>query len=269
MSNVHVMNVNTKVFASRHLARHNVHGLLRDAAGDLPANCSGADRNNGHGRRGPSCDGGPMSEMDAAAFAPMARSRSSPASPLRPTSPTTCPTSTVEALTSAPPPRPIFRAHRAGLCSSAPRCRARGAGARKCAELQRRNTDKLRFGSSRSSPTARSRASPARLRWPGYHNGAPNGIWYIGAGRIAAGLSTPTTRAGLAAAHPHQWRRGDRARASTRSRRRWPRMPRRDHRHTLQHCQMADAGAVPPHGGARHVRQPVRQPHLLLGRPAL
>ena len=77
----------------------------------------------------------------------------------------------------------------------------------------------------------------ARLRWPGYHNGAPNGIWVTAPGELD-GL----VQAYHEAAQLHIHTNGDEAtQVAIEVARALARHPRPDHRHTLQHCQMADA----------------------------
>jgi hypothetical protein len=79
----------------------------------------------------------------------------------------------------------------------------------------------------------------ARLRWPGYYNGAPNGLWY----------ATPEQMQeiyALALEHDllvHTHTNGDEATALMLDtfERALHQVPRPDHRFTLQHCQMADA----------------------------
>ncbi len=79
----------------------------------------------------------------------------------------------------------------------------------------------------------------ARVRWPGYFNGAPNGIWILPPDELRARISA-FHRAGL---QMHIHVNGDEATelvidALEEALRQHPRA---DHRHTLQHCQMADA----------------------------
>lgn len=79
----------------------------------------------------------------------------------------------------------------------------------------------------------------ARVRWPGYYNGAPNGIWVIAPGELAPVVDA-YNRAGV---QLHIHTNGDEATevaldAVEKALRAYPRF---DHRHTLQHCQMADA----------------------------
>ncbi len=79
----------------------------------------------------------------------------------------------------------------------------------------------------------------ARLKWPGYHNGHDNGIWILPPEQLRQTIGE-LHAAGL---HLHIHTNGDEAsefvldcleQALTD-------LPRADHRHTLQHCQMADA----------------------------
>jgi predicted amidohydrolase YtcJ len=79
----------------------------------------------------------------------------------------------------------------------------------------------------------------ARVRWPGYFNGAPNGIWIL----PPAQLSETIAQYHAAGFQLHIHTNGDEAtevvidalEAALQAH------PRPDHRHTLQHCQMADA----------------------------
>ena len=47
------------------------------------------------------------------------------------------------------------------------------------AELAERATDRLRLGKIKVIADGSIQGFSARLRWPGYHNGAPNGLWYV------------------------------------------------------------------------------------------
>lgn len=80
----------------------------------------------------------------------------------------------------------------------------------------------------------------ARLRWPGYYNGAPNGLWYTAPEQIKQALALALENDVLIHMHTN----GDEATqlaldimtdlSRTHS--------TVDHRFTLQHCQMADEG---------------------------
>ena len=85
---------------------------------------------------------------------------------------------------------------------------------------------------------ARSRVHRARA-WPGYYGGQPNGLWNIAPTQLDA-LVAAYHEAGL---QLHIHTNGDEATsvALDALERALARNPRPDHRHTLQHCQMADA----------------------------
>lgn len=112
-------------------------------------------------------------------------------------------------------------------------------GVEKIARLRKRNHDRLRFGLVKLMTDGSIQGFSGRLKWPGYMHGRPNGIWNIAPEELAEVLHTYHA-AGLQC-HIHT--NGDEAsevtieaiEAALR------RTPRWDHRHTLQHCQMADA----------------------------
>lgn len=104
--------------------------------------------------------------------------------------------------------------------------------------LRARSNSRLRFGLVKLVVDGSIQGFTARLRWPGYHNGAPNGLWYL----APAELERMVEAYHRAGAHLHIHTNGDEAseaavemigRALTAH-------PRLDHRHTLQHCQMPD-----------------------------
>jgi predicted amidohydrolase YtcJ len=78
----------------------------------------------------------------------------------------------------------------------------------------------------------------ARLRWPGYYNGAAPGLWYVPPQRLAEALEAALQMGVLVHCHTN----GDEAtelvldtmEAALRKH------PAPDHRFTLQHCQLAD-----------------------------
>ena len=101
------------------------------------------------------------------------------------------------------------------------------------------NTERLRFGPVKLMTDGSIQSFTARLRWPWYYDGHPNGLWNL----------APVELDALVAAYHdadlqlHIHVNGDEASeialdALTRA---LARNPRPDHRHTLQHCQMADA----------------------------
>jgi predicted amidohydrolase YtcJ len=104
--------------------------------------------------------------------------------------------------------------------------------------LQLQNADNLRFPLVKLVVDGSIQGFTARLRWPGYHNGAPNGLWYVAPSELG-GLIEAYHRAG-AILHVHT--NGDEATeaAVTMFEQALTAYPRPDHRHTLQHCQMPD-----------------------------
>jgi len=105
--------------------------------------------------------------------------------------------------------------------------------------LTLRNTDRLRYGLVKMMLDGSIQGFSARLRWPGYFNGAANGIWVTAPAQYEADFET-YHRAGLTI-HTHT--NGDEASelAIAAIERVLTRAPRPDHRHTLQHGQMIDA----------------------------
>lgn len=104
--------------------------------------------------------------------------------------------------------------------------------------LRRQSTDTLCFGLVKLHVDGSIQGFTARMRWPGYHNGAPNGLWYIAPAELG-GIIEAYHRAG-AVLHMHT--NGDEATEATVDmlERALIAYPRPDHRHTLQHCQMPD-----------------------------
>ncbi|MEY2772182.1 MAG: hypothetical protein RIQ38_2601 [Pseudomonadota bacterium] len=116
-------------------------------------------------------------------------------------------------------------------------------GAREGAEhvraLMARNTDRLRFGLVKMMLDGSIQGFSARLRWPGYVNGAPNGIWVTAPAQYETDFEV-YHRAGL---QVHTHTNGDEASEAAIDAigRVLCRAPRPDHRHVLQHGQMIDA----------------------------
>ncbi|MHB1303773.1 MAG: amidohydrolase [Acidiphilium sp.] len=104
--------------------------------------------------------------------------------------------------------------------------------------LRRHASDSLFFGLVKLHVDGSIQGFTARLRWPGYHNGAPNGLWYIAPSELG-GIIEAYHRSG-AVLHMHT--NGDEATEATVDmlERALIAHPRPDHRHTLQHCQMPD-----------------------------
>lgn len=109
----------------------------------------------------------------------------------------------------------------------------------KIAALRETNNDKLHYGIVKLVVDGSIQGFTARLRWPGYHNGAANGLWYIAPEELPR-LVDIYHKAGI---QLHIHTNGDEATelALDAIEAAQTAMPRLDHRHTLQHCQMADA----------------------------
>ena len=113
------------------------------------------------------------------------------------------------------------------------------------AEVQRlkeQSNDKLRLGGIKIHVDGSIQGFTARLRWPGYFNGAPNGLWYIAPEHLAEILE----RALAARVPVHLHTNGDQATQlvletleTALQKHTGP-----DHRFTLQHCQLADAAQL-------------------------
>ena len=100
------------------------------------------------------------------------------------------------------------------------------------------NHDKLHLGMVKLVIDGSIQGFTARLRWPGYFNGAPNGIWVTSPADID-GIVEKYHQAGV---QLHIHTNGDEATEITLNaiEKALEKFPRPDHRHTLQHCQMAD-----------------------------
>ncbi|MBR0955825.1 amidohydrolase [Bradyrhizobium japonicum] len=109
----------------------------------------------------------------------------------------------------------------------------------KIAALRDGGNDKLHYGIVKLVVDGSIQGFTARLRWPGYHNGAANGLWYIAPEELPR-LVDLYHRAGI---QLHIHTNGDEATelALDAVEKAQVATPRPDHRHTLQHCQMADA----------------------------
>ncbi len=110
-------------------------------------------------------------------------------------------------------------------------------GVEKIRRLRGLNTDRLHFGLVKLVVDGSIQGFTARLNSPGYWNGAANGLWYVAPEQLGEIVST-YHEAGI---QLHIHTNGDEATGlalealeavlTTR--------PRPDHRHTLQHCQLA------------------------------
>lgn len=108
--------------------------------------------------------------------------------------------------------------------------------------LKRRSesTDKLRMGHVKLILDGSIQGLTARLRWPGYLDGQPNGLWLIPPDQVAERLAAFHNAGLLVHAHCN----GDEAvdvflDAVEHV---LEQHPRTDHRHTVQHCQLTSPG---------------------------
>jgi predicted amidohydrolase YtcJ len=112
------------------------------------------------------------------------------------------------------------------------------AAIERAAALKARSTDRLRLGRVKAHADGSIQGFTARMRWPGYYNGAPQGLWYIEPETLGR-LYALALRAGV---QVHTHTNGDAAidLAIDRMEEALRDRPSPDHRFTLQHCQLAD-----------------------------
>ncbi len=105
-------------------------------------------------------------------------------------------------------------------------------------ELRAQSSEKLRLGMIKVVADGSIQGFSARLRAPGYYNGAPNGLWYISPQHLEQ-ILTQSLATGL---HVHIHTNGDEATALLLDTMEQclVRHPAPDHRFTIQHCQLAD-----------------------------
>ncbi|MCP4048957.1 MAG: amidohydrolase family protein, partial [Gammaproteobacteria bacterium] len=101
------------------------------------------------------------------------------------------------------------------------------------------STERLRLGRIKVVADGSIQGFSARLRWPGYHNGAPNGLWYVTPEQMSE-IFNLALEAGI---QVHIHTNGDQATelALDRLGPALQAQPNPDHRFTLQHCQLADS----------------------------
>ena len=104
--------------------------------------------------------------------------------------------------------------------------------------LMAQSSEQLRLGRIKVVADGSIQGFSARLRWPGYFNGAPNGLWYT-APEAMQQVYALALQAGV---QVHTHTNGDEATALALDcmAQALAAQPRRDHRFTLQHCQLAD-----------------------------
>lgn len=105
--------------------------------------------------------------------------------------------------------------------------------------LRAKSTDRMRLGAIKVIADGSIQGFSARLRAPGYYNGAPNGLWYVTPEQLREIYELALEEGLLVHTHTN----GDQATqlAIETLKKALDRRPAHDHRFTLQHCQLADA----------------------------
>ena len=106
-------------------------------------------------------------------------------------------------------------------------------------QLRERSTDRLRLGRIKVIADGSIQGFSARLRPPGYHNGAPNGLWYITPEHMLSIYEQALANGILV--HTHTNGDGATQLALDTLERALSASPAFDHRFTIQHGQMVDA----------------------------
>jgi predicted amidohydrolase YtcJ len=234
-SNFHVLNVNTPVLLKAGIDRStNVHGIVKDAGGEPTGELQEiAAKYMAYRASGIDLAATLSDEQAVWRFARVAQLAGvTTATDLH----NELPDSTVEGYLRASAsddfPLRLLPAFGAGLMPAE-------QGLAKLRALVPRSNDKLRFGLVKIITDGSIQGLSARMRWPGYYNGIPNGVWNIGPEEIDR-LLQAYHAAGF---QVHIHTNGDEASevALDAIERALRAAPRWDHRHTLQHCQMADA----------------------------
>jgi hypothetical protein len=235
-SNFHVLNANTPVFAKAGITRHtNVHGIVKDEKGEP----TGELQENTAKYLAYKAVGIELSSLlsDEPAtwgFARVAQlSGVTTATDLH----NTLPDSTVAAYEKATgsPEFPLRLLPAFAALAMPP-----DEGIVRLQGLMKKNSERLRYGLVKIVTDGSIQGLSARMRWPGYYDGTPNGVWNIGPDEIDR-ILLAYHRAGF---QVHIHTNGDEASevAIESVERALSVAPRWDHRHTLQHAQMADAG---------------------------
>jgi predicted amidohydrolase YtcJ len=105
--------------------------------------------------------------------------------------------------------------------------------------LRAAGTDRLRLGIIKIVVDGSIQGFSARLSWPGYYNGAPNGLWYVTPEELRAALAMALEHGVQVHAHTN----GDEATELVLDcvEEALRKHPARDHRFTIQHGQLATA----------------------------
>ncbi len=175
-SNFHVLNANTPVFAKAGITRHtNVHGIVKDSAGEPTGELQEITAKYMAYRAAGIELAALLSDGPALwGFAKVAQLAGvTTATDLH----NELPESTVEAClsASASPDFPIRLLPAFAAASATPM-----QGIQRLHELKKKNNDKLRFGLVKIVTDGSIQGLSARMRWPGYYDGTPTGVWNIG-----------------------------------------------------------------------------------------
>ncbi len=113
------------------------------------------------------------------------------------------------------------------------------AAVARAVELRGRSTEQVRLGRIKIVADGSIQGFSARLRWPGYYNGAPNGLWYTAPETIRECYELALRE--QVQVHTHT--NGDEATSLALDclEQALRKSPAHDHRFTLQHVQLADA----------------------------
>ncbi|MEM8750541.1 MAG: amidohydrolase [Pseudomonadota bacterium] len=106
-------------------------------------------------------------------------------------------------------------------------------------KLGKQSRDRLRLGMIKVVVDGSIQGFSARIKWPGYYNGAQNGLWYISPEHLRTIINMSLEND----IHIHTHTNGDEATELVLDcmEEGLRKHPSRDHRFTLQHCQLADA----------------------------
>ena len=106
-------------------------------------------------------------------------------------------------------------------------------------ELRKASTDRMRLGIVKIVVDGSIQGFSARLKWPGYFNGAPNGLWYVAPEQLSAALAGALEHGVQVHAHTN----GDEATELLLDciEEALVKHPSRDHRFTIQHGQLINA----------------------------
>ncbi len=235
-SNFHVLNANTTVFAKAGITRStNVHGIVKDAEGEPTGELQEITaKYMAYRAAGIELASLLSDEPAIKGFAKVAQLAGvTTATDLH----NELPDSTVEAYCRATASEEFpLRLLPAFAAASVPP----EQGIEKVRALAKKNNDRLRFQLIKIVTDGSIQGLSARMRWPGYYDGTPNGVWNIGPDDIDRLLGA-YHKAGF---QVHIHTNGDEASevAIEAVEKALAAAPRWDHRHTLQHAQMADAG---------------------------